>query len=132
MKFVMKIKLEKHFYPQIETMSIISSYLYNEINYRIRQNYLNHQKNEKSDKNIFYSKAYVNFKESEFYQEIKKLNNYKQLPNSIRQNTAINLHDNYVSFFELLSLKQKNKYKEKVNLPHYKKRGINSVRNRRL
>ena len=78
MKFVMKIKLEKHFYPQIETMSIISSYLYNEINYRIRQNYLNHQKNEKRDKNIFYSKAYMNFKESEFYQEVKKLNNYKQ------------------------------------------------------
>lgn len=125
MKFVMKIKLEKHFYPQIETMSIISSYLYNEINYRIRQNYLNHQKNEKSDKNIFYSKSYMNFKESEFYQEVKKLNNYKQLPNSIRQNTAINLHDNYISFFELLSLKQKNKYKEKINLPHYKKRGIN-------
>lgn len=42
MKLTSKIKVDKEYYDLLDTMSIISSNLSNELNYRIRMNYFNH------------------------------------------------------------------------------------------
>lgn len=126
MILTLKHKLDIKYSPLIDTMSEISNYLYNQINYKIRTNYFNHKyTNEelisKNIENIKYSSSYLNFKNPELYYDVKKLDNYNVLPNSIRQNVGLKLNQDYKSFFRLLKLKSKGEYEEKISLPRYKK-----------
>ncbi len=126
MILTLKHKLDNKYYPLIDTMSEISNYLYNQINYKIRTNYFNHKYTEdelisKNIENIKFSKSYINFKNPELYYDVKKLNNYNILPNSIRQNVGLKLNQDYCSFFRLLKKKLKGEYDEKLTLPRYKK-----------
>ena len=79
MILTLKHKLDNKYYPLIDTMSEISNYLYNQINYKIRTNYFNHKYTEdelisKNIENIKFSKSYINFKNPELYYDVKKLN----------------------------------------------------------
>lgn len=115
-------ELSKSYYQLLDIMNEIGNYLYNNINYIKRQNYLNHQPsvNEKVDKSIKLSKPYLNFKSSELYSLMKKQNNYNVLPNSVAQNICILNDQDYSSFFGSLKSKQSGTIQNKLTLPRYK------------
>jgi putative transposase len=116
------VKISTEYHPYIKELQGHGKRLYNSILYHVRQNYLNHSNpNSLSNKNIKYSKSYVQLKDKEFYPIIKSLPEYKLLPSKVAQNIAINVHNNFKSFFGSLKLKQSGSYDKKITIPRYKK-----------
>ena len=103
------IKCNSFEYNELDNLCFLSKNLYNTALYRIRQHY-------------FDTGKYLNK-----FQLINQLTKEQQvdyiaLPRKVSQRVIYQVDQNMSSFFELLKLKNKGEYSQKVSLPYYKEK----------
>jgi len=103
------IKYNSLEYSELDNLCFLSKNLYNTALYRIRQHYFNTGK-------------YLNK-----FQLINQLTQEKQvdytaLPRKVSQQVIYQVDQNMSSFFELLKLKNKGAYSNRISLPYYKEK----------
>lgn len=109
-------------YKIIEDLSIKSNNLYNTALFIIRQHYFNRKgKQFISDICNNVDHDYVNYYELNRILKHIDNNDYNALPANVSQETLKLVDKNFKSFFKLLNQKKNKKYKNKINIPKYRK-----------
>ena len=93
-------------FKEIDNLCFLSKNLYNSGLYSVRQHFFETQK---------YVSGFTNI--NKFTKENQK--DFRSLPSNVSQQTLLMVDRNFKSFFKLLKLKQKDKYKEKINISNY-------------
>ena len=107
---VTKLKLNKHQFTVIDSMSYRAKALYNSSLYEID----NHFKN---------TKEYLNYGRTDLLMKNHQENTvYKSLPSALSQQLIKKLHKDYSSFFALLKKKQNKDYDKQIDTPKYKRK----------
>lgn len=122
------IKSTSPYFRELCDMCVNSTNLYNYANFCIRQHYFN-RKGQRYEEDIFsdIDKDYLDY--FDINRKFSKIDqvDYRSLPTNVAQETLKLLHQNWMSFFSLLKKKKAGKYKNKVDIPHYKKKQSRSL-----